>query len=61
MNKQGTKVSILSKWNEGSYKNIILQGDNRYGNDYEIEMNEGYWLKSDGEEVKNFSPESAEV
>lgn len=60
MNKQGINVSILSKWNEGSYENIILQGENRYGNDYKIKFSEGYWLKSDGEEVKNFSPESAE-
>ncbi|MCA9385546.1 fibronectin type III domain-containing protein [Candidatus Dojkabacteria bacterium] len=57
MNEQGIDVDVLSKWDSGVYKNLVLANSIEYGSPYDVFPNSGYWIRSNSPGVQEFTPE----
>lgn len=56
INLQGLNVSVLSKYKDGTYTNLVLKDNVEYGFDFPVYPTSGYWIKSESESIKKFKP-----
>jgi hypothetical protein len=57
MQSKSISADALSKWENSKYYNLILQDGSKYGNDYKVYRNVGYWLRMTGTENQTYTPE----
>jgi hypothetical protein len=57
MQNSDIEADILGKWENGRYVTIILEDDEKYGFDFRVYPEVGYWIRLQGKETKRFKPD----
>jgi hypothetical protein len=58
LNDMGKQInaSILSKYENGAYENLVIDGEVEYGNDFQIFPTHGYWIRSSENKSRKYAP-----